>query len=54
MIARYEIEWWSELIHHKPSIEYPLIVQYLNISTKKIPLLIDQYLWNHFHGQNKF
>ncbi|MCB5936687.1 YaaC family protein [Caldibacillus thermoamylovorans] len=54
MIARYEIEWWSELIHHKPSIEYPLIVQYLNISTKKIPLLIDQYLWSYFHGQNKF
>lgn len=45
MIARYEIEWWSELIHYKPSIEYPLIVQYLNTSMIKIPLLINQYLW---------
>lgn len=45
MIARYEIEWWSELIHYKPSIEYPLIVQYLYTSMLKIPLLISQYLW---------
>lgn len=47
MIARYEIEWWSELIYSKPSIEFPLIVQYLNLSVKKIPLLIDQYLWKN-------
>lgn len=45
MIARYEIEWWAELIHQKPSLEYPLIVQYLNLCLSKIPYLIDQYLF---------
>lgn len=46
MIARYEIEWWVELIHHKPSIEYPLIMRYLDICIQKIPFLINQFIIN--------
>ncbi|MCU9615349.1 YaaC family protein [Caldibacillus lycopersici] len=46
MIARYEIEWWSELIYQKPNVEYPLIVQYLNVSQQKCLYLIDQYLFS--------
>jgi YaaC-like protein len=45
MIARYEIDWWAEMIHHKPSVEYPLIVQYLNLVQTKIPFLVNQYLF---------
>lgn len=46
MIARYEIDWWVELIHHKPSIEYPLIIRYLDICLEKVPFLINQFLLN--------
>jgi len=46
MIARYEVEWWSELLYQKPGIEYPLIVRYLTIAEKKVPFLINQYLFS--------
>ena len=45
MLARYEIEWWSEILHQKHSIEYPLIIHYLSISLQKIPILINQFLF---------
>ncbi len=47
MLARYEAEWWTELIHHKPSIEYPLIVCYINITFQKIPFLISELIFRH-------
>ncbi len=45
MIARYEVEWWAELINQRHGIEYPLIIHYLNIVEKKAPFLISQYLF---------
>ena len=36
MIARYETEWWSELIKTMPNKDYPFIVQFLNITSKKV------------------
>lgn len=48
MIARYETEWWSELIKMMPNNDYPFIKSFLNISSKKGPYLVHQYLqsWN--------
>jgi hypothetical protein len=44
MIARYETEWWSELIKMMPNEDYPLIKTFLNSTVKKGPYLIYQYL----------
>ena len=44
MIARYEIEWWSELTKMMPNDDYPFIESFLDISLKKGPYLIYQYL----------
>ena len=44
MIARYETEWWSELMKLTPNQDFPLITKFLSISEKKIPLLISGYL----------
>ncbi len=44
MIARYETEWWSELLKTMPNKDYPFIVQFLNITSKKGPFLAYQYL----------
>ena len=29
MIARYETEWWSELLKTTPNDDYPTIIQFL-------------------------
>jgi hypothetical protein len=44
MIARYETEWWSELIKMMPNKDYPFICNFLNISINKGPFLVYQYL----------
>lgn len=46
MIARYETEWWSELIKTMPNRDYPFIVDFLNITARKGPFLIYQFLMN--------
>jgi hypothetical protein len=44
MIARYEIEWWSELLKTMPNQDYPYIESFLSIAAKKGPQLIFQFL----------
>ncbi|KKK36169.1 hypothetical protein WQ57_20905 [Mesobacillus campisalis] len=44
MIARYEIDWWSELIKMMPSEDFPFIQSFLDITLHKGPYLIYQYL----------
>lgn len=46
MIARYEIDWWSELIKMMPNEDYPFIQSFLDLSLKKGPFLIYQFLSN--------
>ncbi|PLR89837.1 YaaC family protein [Bacillus sp. T33-2] len=46
MIARYETEWWSELIKMMPNEDYPFIQSFLNITLSKGPYLIYEYLMN--------
>lgn len=40
MIARYEIEWWSELLKTMPNKDYPFIESFLQVSAEKGPELI--------------
>ncbi|WP_141434510.1 YaaC family protein [Bacillus sp. 03113] len=44
MIARYETEWWSELIKTMPNHDYPFILSFLKITSEKGPFLAYQYL----------
>lgn len=46
MIARYEIEWWSELLKTMPNKDYPFIETFLQIAIEKGPQLIYQFLEN--------
>ncbi|MGG3575388.1 YaaC family protein [Bacillus gobiensis] len=44
MIARYETEWWYELILQNGSDDYVIIQQFLEIAEKKVPIHIADYL----------
>ncbi|MFC0417134.1 YaaC family protein [Cytobacillus solani] len=44
MIARYETEWWSETIKIMPNLDYPFILSFLNMTSRKGPFLIYQFL----------
>lgn len=44
MIARYETEWWSELVKNMPNKDYPLIEVFLTKTKNKGPFLIYQML----------
>lgn len=44
MIARYEIEWWSEMLKTMPNQDYPFIENFLSISIKKGPSMIFDFL----------
>ncbi|MBM7650490.1 hypothetical protein JOC78_003482 [Bacillus ectoiniformans] len=44
MIARYETEWWYEMLKLTPNEEYSFIKHFIDISIFKCPVLIDQYL----------
>lgn len=45
MLSRYEAEWWGELVNTKTDLEYPLIIQFMNTTAKKMPLLLGKMLW---------
>ncbi|MDP4171804.1 MAG: YaaC family protein [Bacillota bacterium] len=44
MIARYETEWWGELTKMMPNKDYPFIDSFMNVTLKKSPFLIYQFL----------
>jgi hypothetical protein len=44
MIARYETEWWSELLKSNASDDYPFIKNFLYLSLEKPPVQIRNYL----------
>jgi hypothetical protein len=44
MIARYETEWWSELTKMMPNKDFPFIQSFLDITLRKGPFLIYQFL----------
>ncbi|MGE6261345.1 YaaC family protein [Heyndrickxia sporothermodurans] len=46
MVARYETEWWGEVLKTTPTNDYPLIKAFLSSTEKKSPILVWQYLNN--------
>lgn len=44
MIARYETEWWSELLKMMSNNDFPFIQSFLDITLSKGPFLIYQHL----------
>ncbi|MCR2823337.1 YaaC family protein [Lederbergia panacisoli] len=44
MISRYETEWWIDLIKTTPNSDYPFIKSFLEITEKKGPFLVEEYL----------
>lgn len=44
MIARYETEWWSELVKTMPNKDFPFIQSFLQVSLEKGPFLVYQFL----------
>lgn len=44
MIARYETEWWSELLKTMANDDYPIIAQFLNVTLRKGPNLVYEWL----------
>ncbi|HEX6593308.1 MAG TPA: YaaC family protein [Bacillota bacterium] len=44
MLSRYEAEWWGELLMTKSELDFPFISSFLNITAKKVPLLIGKEL----------
>ncbi|TRM11067.1 hypothetical protein FH966_04625 [Lentibacillus cibarius] len=40
MLCRYEPEWWGDLLTTKPDMDFPFIRSFLDITAKKIPLLL--------------
>ena len=46
MIARYETEWWTELLKTMPNNDYPTIIQFLKVTQNKTPFLIYNWLMN--------
>jgi hypothetical protein len=44
MIARYETEWWSELVKMMPNKDYPFVCSFLKVALHKGPFLVYQYL----------
>lgn len=40
MIARYETEWWVELLKNRTNEDYPLITTFINVTMEKSPYLL--------------
>ncbi|PFA63758.1 hypothetical protein CN378_16915 [Bacillus sp. AFS015802] len=40
MIARYETEWWVELLKNRTNEDYPIITTFINVTTEKAPYLL--------------
>ncbi|RLL41724.1 hypothetical protein D8M04_16785 [Oceanobacillus piezotolerans] len=53
MICRYETEWWGELLATKFDLDYPLIVHFLSITSKKIPLILESELMAIFNEKGQ-
>lgn len=48
MLSRYEAEWWGDLLATKPDYDYPFIIDFLNITSKKVPMLLGQLLYRDY------
>ena len=44
MICRYETEWWGDLFHTQESTDLPFILQFLEVTSEKVPHLLYGFL----------
>ena len=44
MIARYETDWWLDLLKTSPNEDYPLIIRFMDVAQQKGPFLVNQWL----------
>jgi len=44
MLCRYETEWWGDLFAVKTDRDYPFITHFLDVTSKKIPVLLGDQL----------
>ncbi|WP_273854186.1 YaaC family protein [Guptibacillus spartinae] len=44
MICRYETEWWGDLFHTQESVDLPFILQFLEVTSEKVPKLLYAFL----------
>lgn len=44
MIARYETDWWLDLLKTSPNEDFPIIQTFLNITSVKGPFLVSNWL----------
>ncbi|WP_068675932.1 YaaC family protein [Oceanobacillus sp. Castelsardo] len=52
MLCRYEAEWWGDLLSSKPELDYPFILQFLDITAEKIPKILENELYENVHKNN--
>lgn len=50
MIARYETDWWCDLIKTMPNEEYPLISSFLRITATKGPYFVFHFIRDSLRG----
>lgn len=48
MVSRYETGWWGDLLATKATNDYPFIYEFLNVTAKKMPLFLGQYLYQKY------
>ncbi|WP_270182965.1 YaaC family protein [Alkalihalobacillus sp. CinArs1] len=44
MICRYETEWWGDLFHARESNDLPYILEFLDVTSNKVPKMLYEYL----------
>ncbi|BCB01877.1 YaaC family protein [Bacillus sp. KH172YL63] len=44
MIARYETEWWVELLKNRTNEDYPIITTFIDVTSEKSPYLLIKLL----------
>lgn len=53
MLCRYETEWWGNLIHTKPDLDFPFIKHFLHYTTEKAPILLMQEIYGTYLALNR-
>jgi len=51
MLCRYETEWWGDLLLSRGDMDYAFITHFLQITVKKVPLLIGEELLTRLKGE---
>lgn len=53
MLSRYEADWWGDLLASRPEIDYPFITRFLEITSEKIPNILEGILYENLIDDKK-